>query len=58
MSWIVLETERGNHVIPNDEQHSVVKCKCHPEWNEEASCYVHNSFDGREDFETGKRKPS
>jgi hypothetical protein len=58
MSWIVLETERGNHVMPNDEQHSVVRCKCRPEYDDDARAWVHNSFDGREDFESGKRKPS
>jgi hypothetical protein len=57
--WIVLETaDFGRHVMPDDEEHDLEDCRCHMQFNEEANAFVHNSFDGREDFETGKRKPS
>jgi hypothetical protein len=36
------------------------QCWCEPEIDEGNGCIVvvHNSLDGREDFETGRRKPS
>ncbi len=33
-------------------------CWCNPKYDQEHGLIVHNSADGREDFETGKRKPS
>lgn len=49
------------HVYPeNDLKEHLLdgcKCWCNPEEDEDG-VIVHNSMDGREDFETGKRKPS
>lgn len=39
----------GEHVLEKD-------CPCCPKENGEGE-YVHNSFDGREDYEEGRRKP-
>ncbi len=46
------------HIIPNcdDRMHYFENCNCQP--CAESGTVVHNSFDGREDFETGKRKLS
>lgn len=48
------------HVYPlgDTRTHSVGNdpCWCNPQ--EQDGVIVHNSADGREDFETGKRKPS
>lgn len=58
MMWTVLETEDcGIHVVPTDEEHTFINCRCDPEI-EPNGLHIHNSFDGREDFETGKREPS
>lgn len=50
------------HVLPlNDLREHVenAHCWCHPRLEGEAQdVVVHNALDGREDFETGKRKPS
>lgn len=51
------------HVVPlNDlrEHDSHGDCWCNPTCNDEGiyPLWIHNSMDGREDFETGKRLPS
>lgn len=47
------------HVIPVDEleQHDPENCRCCPH-EEEYGVMIHQSFDGREKFESGERKPS
>jgi hypothetical protein len=58
MNWLVIDTDdEGVHVVPEDDtfEHTFCNCKCDPEFDEDARCTVHNSFDGREDFESGKR---
>ena len=59
------EDDRGSdvHVMPvNDlrEHEASLSCWCRPKPDDEFTpgLYVHSSMDGREDFETGKRKPS
>jgi hypothetical protein len=47
-------------IIPLDDlsQHiSGEGCWCEPEMDEETEMLIHNSADGREDYETGKRMP-
>lgn len=34
------------------------KCWCNPEYDEEDDVCVHNALDGREQYETGERKPN
>lgn len=50
------------HIIPKNDTHEHVftmECACCPEPDEDMdNLIMHNSFDGREDFENGKRKPS
>ena len=50
------------HVFPIDDlrDHVLVGCDCwcNPEYDEVDDIVTHNSMDGREDFETGKRKLS
>lgn len=50
---------RQAHCIPDDDlyDHSFDDCTCHPEIGDDGE-YIHNSFDGREAFETGERKVS
>lgn len=57
--WGVYQNEGAAHVIPVDEaeQHAYSGCPCHP-WEDVHGTIVHQSFDGREKFETGERKPS
>lgn len=48
------------HILPyhDDKQHYITEeCSCCPSINEDGNV-VHNSFDGRELFETGRRKYS
>lgn len=49
------------HVVPSDDiKEHILKgknCWCRPEMNEDG-VFIHNSADGREDFETGKRRLS
>lgn len=47
------------HILPNhdDGQHLLSECPCHPQLNQDGNI-VHASFDGREAFELGFRKPS
>ena len=54
-------TDDETHIIPtcDTEPHQLEDtCHCYPFWEESACAYVHNSFDGREAFETGERKVS
>ena len=61
--WQISEID-GNgffHVVPvNDlQEHMDENCPCNPTPDEEmANLIMHNSFDGREAFETGERKMS
>ena len=51
----------STHVIPVDDLRSheeCSKCHCNPNVNDGLKMIVHNSFDVRELYETGKRKPS
>lgn len=54
----------GMHVIPRGDLREHVSredCWCHPEHDEESGIVpllIHHSADGREDFESGRRKPS
>ena len=48
------------HIIPLNDlrpHEPDMQCWCRPEVNED-NVAVHNSMDGREDFESGKRKPT
>ena len=48
------------HVIPEDDDQdhvATLNCWCDPEVNEDGTI-VHSSHDGREAYETGKRKTS
>jgi hypothetical protein len=46
------------HMVPVNDfgEHFWEECACHPELRD-GMC-VHNSHDGREAFETGRRRPS
>lgn len=48
----------GNHVYPTNDlrEHSVSNCWCRP--IDDDGVMVHNSLDGREEFERGDRKSS
>jgi hypothetical protein len=52
----------GRHVTPVDdlrEHDAAAQCWCHPIEDDECpGLFVHNSMDGREQFETGKRQVS
>lgn len=61
LAWAVMQAlDTGlYHVIPlNDtELHELYDhCKCNPEHNGETGEVVHNSFDGREEFQNEERK--
>ena len=61
MAWIILEAGiQGRHILPQDEKsmHNLFHCCCGGYYDEEAGAQVHNAFDGREEFESGLRKPS
>lgn len=61
MYWETKAYGNERHVIPvdDDEPHYFRGCRCHPVLeDEDPPIYVHNSFDGREAFESGIRKPS
>ena len=50
------------HIVPvNDLREHVIEpdvtCWCQPTLDEEDNIWVHNSMDGREDYESGARKP-
>lgn len=58
--WIVSQDPDGvPHVVPmyDDGRHFYKECPCDPE-QEADGVIVHVSYDGREDFETGRRLPS
>lgn len=59
-SWFVWEfaPHTIHHVIPEYDLgvHFEINCPCRPD--EEGDIVVHNSFDGREDFQTKRRKKS
>lgn len=58
---VTVQADLTTHVIPmNDlrEHHRHGECWCHPVVEHESRMMVHNSADGREDFEEGRRKPS
>jgi len=50
------------HIVPTGDlrDHDAEKtCWCKPQLDfDRDDVWIHNSLDGREDFETGKRKPS
>ena len=49
------------HVVPEDDIYEHIldgECWCSPAVDVEHMVITHNSADGREDFETGRRKPS
>ena len=54
MAWKV----DGNHVVPVDDlrEHSVTDCWCCP--TDDDGIMVHNSLDGREQYERGERRVS
>jgi hypothetical protein len=59
-SWEAVKYKGCVHVIPIDDlaDHDIgdkVTCFCDPQVDEDG-LYIHNSFDGREDYEEGKRK--
>lgn len=60
--WSLSEPINGiKHFIPVNDTHDHMDadCPCHPEPDEECpEIMVHNSFDGREEFEAGARLPS
>lgn len=50
----------GVHVYPigDDKVHVMSReCWCQPEYDEEQEVWIHHSADGREEYESGKRKP-
>lgn len=60
---VEVEYESVMHIVPVDDvkEHLLARdgrCWCNPrvEWN--GLVYVHNSADGREDYEEGRRKPN
>ena len=56
--WGVFALDNGEiHVVPVGEDHLYENCPCQP-WENEVGTIVHNSFDGREAYERGERKPS
>lgn len=42
----------GDHIIDNEGS-----CWCEPEFDWDYDMFVHNSADGREDYEEGRRLP-
>jgi hypothetical protein len=66
MSWVIFlcQTKAGysvSHVIPSGDlyDHEMSDdCWCQPEMDDEDSVATHHSFDNREAFEEGRRKPS
>jgi hypothetical protein len=55
--WVVREYCGEQHVMPHGELHHFFHCSCIPDI-EPNGVIVHHSFDRREEFETGARKPS
>jgi hypothetical protein len=62
MTWGVYIMGKDKHIVPEDEcdDHSfTLKCPCQPKRDlEDPYIVTHNSYDGREAFERGERKPS
>ena len=56
MSWVIERIGVFKHILPIGEEHSTEDCPCNP--LEDEDLIIHNSFDGRETFERGERKPS
>lgn len=62
-AWVLVEFEDSDeiHVIPmhDDEEHTAEpSCWCRPTPDiNHPNILVHNSADGREDYETGRRQP-
>lgn len=56
--WVIIEFDGVQHVMPENEvmDHHPGNCKCMP--SDDEGAMVHKSFDGREAFESGQRKPS
>lgn len=56
----MLDEDTGlTHLAPTHEEHITEGCACGAAQSpEDASLIIHNSFDGREKFETGERKTS
>lgn len=56
--WDIVHVDGDYHVIPCGDlkTHSAQQCWCHPteECEEGASLYIHNSMDGREEYEAGR----
>jgi hypothetical protein len=55
-SWVMMKDPW--EAFPTDDllQHCKgVSCACHPAYNDE-DVLLHNAFDRREDYETGKRR--
>lgn len=58
MPWAISDMgEDGIHIVPTDEIHLTENCTCGATMDEDG-LWVHSSFDGRESFESGARKPS
>jgi hypothetical protein len=57
--WGVYNWDGEMHVAPVNEidRHFAVNCPCGTR-EDEAGVIVHSSYDGREAFERGERKPS
>lgn len=45
------------HVLDSAGEVDLMSCPCHPEFDAENNVIIHNSFDGREAYESGQRKP-
>lgn len=66
LEWVMLLIEdddrpREIHIVPlNDcgEHDFLHTCLCRPTQDEDNTIWIHNSYDGREAFETGERKIS
>lgn len=58
--WGIGTCDNGLHLVPiNDlKEHLDSDCPCHPIHDDNLGVWAHNSFDGREAFETSERKPS
>lgn len=58
--WHVVESDGQTHIVPANDTHLHLwhKCPCCPQPDDETGAFLHNSFDGREDFESGARKVS
>lgn len=48
------------HIVPTHDtyEHYFVDCNCVPRLEDDGAIIVHNSYDGRESFETDERKKS